>query len=333
MDRPTTRNAIELLRGALFPLAALFDDPAVTEIMVNTPTEVWVQREGRLQRVPVSLTDAQLRAAVLVLARLSRRDAQAGTRDGMLDARFDGMRVAACLAPTATRGHALCIRKHLRHRLSLSALVEQGCVTAQAARVLRCAVRGRCNLIIAGGTDSGKTTFMNALLAEIPPEERLITIEDTPELDVAAPNWVGFEAAEHDGVSIRDLVRLALRMRPDRILIGEVRGAEAYDLMQSANTGHRGAIATLHANDALGALSRLETLVLTSGVRWPFEAIQRQIAETFDLIVFLARHDALRVVTEVIRVDGFDSARSSYLSTVLYRREAADEALAQQSPY
>ena len=325
MDRPTTLNAIELLRGALSPLAALFEDPSVTEIMINAPGEVWVQRDGRLQPLDIELAESQVRAAVLLLARLTRRDAVAGTRDGMLDARFDGMRVAACLAPTATRGHAMCIRKHLRQRRSLESLVEQGCLTAQAARILRCAVRGRCNLIIAGATDSGKTTFMNALLAEVPPHERLVTIEDTPELDVAAPNWVGFEASERDGISIRDLVRLALRMRPDRILIGEVRGPEAYDLVQSANTGHRGAMATVHASDALGALSRLETLVLTSGVPWPFEAVQRQIAETFDLVVFLARAGALRTVAEVVRVDGFDSGERRYRSTVLYRREAIDD--------
>ncbi|MBC7779633.1 MAG: CpaF family protein [Proteobacteria bacterium] len=324
MDRPTTRNAIELLRSALAPLAPLFDDAAVTEIMVNAPGEIWVQRDAQLQRVAIALTDAQLLAAVMVLARLSRRDARPGTREGMLDARFDGMRVAACLSPTATRGHALCIRKHLRRRLSLAELVAQGSMTERVARVLRWAVQGRCNLIIAGATDSGKTTFMNALLAEIPASERLVTIEDTPELDVAAPNWVGFEAAEHEGITMRDLVRLALRMRPDRILVGEVRGPEAFDLMQVANTGHRGALATLHANDALGALTRLETLVLTSDVRWPFEAIQRQIAETFDLIVFLVRCGTQRVVAEILRIDGFDSAQHRYLHTMLYRKETTD---------
>jgi len=322
MDRPTLRNAIDLLRGTLMPLAPLFDDPEVTEIMVNAPGEVWAQRAGRLERMPVNLTEAQLRAAVMVLARLSRRDARPGSREAMLDARFDGMRVAACLAPTAIRGHALCIRKHLKCRLSLAGLVEQGSMTEPAARLLRCAVQGRCNLIIAGATDSGKTTFMNALLAEIAPQERLVTIEDTPELDIATPNWVGFEATEQDGISIRDLVRLALRMRPDRILVGEVRGAEAFDLMQVANTGHRGAIATLHANDALGALSRLETLVLTSGVNWPFEAIQRQIAEAFDLIVFLVRQGSRRVVGEILRVEGFDSAAGRYRTTLLFPGEA-----------
>jgi Flp pilus assembly CpaF family ATPase len=322
MDRPTTRNATDLLRGTLASLAPLFDDPAVTEIMLNAPGELWVQRGGRIERLPCMVTDAQVQAAVKVLARLSRRDSTAGTRDGMIDARFDGMRIAACLSPTAVRGHALCIRKHLRRRLSLAELVQAGCLDAGAARLLRSAVLGRCNLIIGGATDAGKTTFMNALLAEIPPHERLVTIEDTPELDVAAPNWVAFETSECDGISARDLVRLALRMRPDRILVGEVRGPEAFDLMQVANTGHRGSLATLHANDALGALSRLETLVLTAGVRWPFEAVQRQIAEAFDLVVFLARRHGVRAVSEIVRIDGFDDRRRRYLTTVLFNKEA-----------
>lgn len=325
MDTPTTSNAVALLRGTLAPLSPLFDDPAVTEIMLNAPGELWVQREGRIERVPCPVSDAQVQAVVKVLARLARRDAIAGTRDGMIDARFDGMRVAACLSPTALRGHALCIRKHLPRRLSLGEMVRSGCLTAEAATLLRGAVRGRCNLIIGGATDSGKTTFMNALLAEISPHERLVTIEDTPELDVAAPNWVAFETSEADGIGARELVRLALRMRPDRILVGEVRGAEAFDLMQVANTGHRGALATLHANDALGVLSRLETLVLTSGVRWPFEAVQRQIAEAFDLVVFLARSRGARCVIEILRIDGFDSAQGRYLSTVMFRKEDGDE--------
>ncbi len=331
MDSPTTTNAVELLRGTLSPLAPLFDDPAVTEIMVNAPGELWVQRGGSIERQPCPVTEAQLHAAVKVLARLSRRDATAGTRDGMIDARFDGMRVAACLAPTAIRGHALCIRKHLRRRLSLAELVAGGCLTDDAAHLLRCAVLGRCNVIIGGATDSGKTTFMNALLAEIPAHERLVTIEDTPELDVAAPNWVAFETSETEGIGARELLRLALRMRPDRILVGEVRGAEAFDLMQVANTGHRGALATLHANDAAGALGRLETLVLTSGVRWPFEAVQRQIAEAFDLVVFLDRRQGRRSVAEILRIDGFDDARRRYLTTALYRREE-DHALSRHAP-
>lgn len=324
MDTPTTSSAVELLRGTLASLSPLFDDPAVTEIMLNAPGELWVQRDGRIERAPCPVTDAQVHAAVKVLARLARRDATAGTRDGMIDARFDGMRVAACLAPTAVRGHALCIRKHLRRRLSLDELVQGGCLTDDAAHLLRGAVRGRCNLIISGATDSGKTTFMNALLAEIPPHERLVTIEDTPELDVAAPNWVAFETSEADGIGARELVKLALRMRPDRILVGEVRGAEAFDLMQVANTGHRGSLATLHANDALGSLSRLETLVLTSGVRWPFDAVQRQIAEAFDLVVFLERSGGRRCVGEILRIDGFDSTQRRYLTTVLFRKEADD---------
>ncbi len=328
MDRATTRNAIDMLRSTLAPLAPVFDDPAVTEIMINAPGEVWVQRAARSERLTIELTDAQVRAAIMLLARLNRRDAREGGREAMLDARFDGMRVAACLAPPATRGHALCIRKHQRRRLTLADLVAGQAVDAACARLLRCAVRGRCNMLIAGGTDSGKTTLMNALLAEVPGEERLITIEDTPELDVAAPNRVSLEASEADGISVRDLVRLALRMRPDRILVGEVRGPEAYDLMQVANTGHRGVLATLHANDAPGALERLEALVLTAGVPWTFAAIQRQIARSFDLVVFVARDAAQRRVTEVARLDGFDAEAASYRMTTLYRLETSD---AQQS--
>ncbi len=327
MDRATQQKAIDTLKHALKPIAPFFDDPEVQEIMINGPSDVWVERRGELRRAEVAISGTSIHSAILVLARLDDKEARAGKRDGMIDARFEGMRVAAVMAPTAVKSHAICIRKHLPRHLRLEDYVRQGSLPAQQAAFLRELVQERRNVIVAGGTSSGKTSLVNALLAEVDPGERVVTIEDTPELAVCVPNWVPFESNESEGVSTRDLVRLALRFRPDRLIVGEVRGPEAFDLMQAANTGHEGCIATLHANNALAALARLEALVLTAGVNWPLEAVRSQIAQTFHYVIYMRRQGSgRREVSHIVRLTGYDAGSMNYeVSTVFDQKEPAHE--------
>ena len=329
MDRATQQKAIDTLKHALKPIAPFFDDPEVQEIMVNGPSDVWVERRGELLRAEVAISQTSIQSAIFVLARLDNKEARAGKREGIIDARFEGMRIAAVMAPTAVRSHAICIRKYLPRSLRLEDYVRQGSLPAQQAASLQQLVRERRNVIVAGATSSGKTSLVNALLAELDPGERVVTIEDTPELAVSVPNWVPFETNESEGVSTRDLVRLALRFRPDRLIVGEVRGPEAFDLMQAANTGHEGCIATLHANHALAALARLESLVLTAGVNWPLEAVRAQIAQTFHYVIYMRRHErGKREVSQIVRLSGYNAAAGKYVvSTVFDQKERAHEHL------
>ncbi|MCK9985436.1 MAG: pilus assembly protein CpaF [Azoarcus sp.] len=316
MDHLATAAALRALTHALAPVREYLEDPLTQEIEINGPDDVWVERAGVQAKVPVSISATQLETAISVLARLSDKDAKAGTADGIIDARMDGFRVAAALPPTSVRGPSMCIRKHNPVHLTLNDYVQSGALSAEWAERLRAMVRSHKNLLVAGGTSSGKTTFVNALLAEIPAEERILTIEDTPELKVSAPNWVSLESNTQAGISTRDLVRLALRYRPDRVIVGEVRGGEAFDLLDAANTGHDGVIATLHASSSFDALSRFETLILRAGIDWPHRAICAQIARTIDFVIFMARRNGVRRLQEVLEVQDHDNDR--YVTAMLF---------------
>lgn len=316
MDHLATAAALRALTHALAPVREYLEDPLTQEIEINGPNDVWVERAGVQAKVPVSISATQLETAISVLARLSDKDAKAGTADGIIDARMDGFRVAAALPPTSVRGPSMCIRKHNPVHLTLDDYVQSGALSAEWAERLRAMVRSHKNLLVAGGTSSGKTTFVNALLAEIPAEERILTIEDTPELKVSAPNWVSLESNTQAGISTRDLVRLALRYRPDRVIVGEVRGGEAFDLLDAANTGHDGVIATLHASSSFDALSRFETLILRAGIDWPHRAICAQIARTIDFVIFMARRNGVRRLQEVLEVQDHDNDR--YVTAMLF---------------
>lgn len=342
MDKSTQIHALGLLKEALNPIAGYMDDPDIQEIMINGPSDVWIEKAGLLTKTDNLISEAEINNAIQLLAGLEKKTAIAGSRDGIIDTRMDGMRVAAVLAPTAVHGHAMSIRKHNKRRLHLNDYVASGAFDMPEVEeaggdedafalpdiqcpddvriVLQKIITGRKNIVIAGGTSSGKTTFMNAMVAEMDEEDRVLTIEDTPEVDVRVPNWVSLESNTQNGVDTRLLVRLALRFRPDRIIVGEVRGEEAYDLLQAANTGHDGCLATVHANSAFQALSRLETLVLTSGVQWPHEAIRTQISETFNYVVFMARAKGKRQLQELIELQGYDSEMGKYRYRTLFKR-------------
>jgi pilus assembly protein CpaF len=295
------------------PLEPYLRDSAVTEVMVNGPNQVYVERAGKLEMTNTSfLDDAHLlRIIDKIVSPIGRRIDESSP---MVDARLpDGSRVNAIIPPLALRGPTLTIRKFSRDPYTMDDLITFGTVTPRAAHFLSACVRGKLNILISGGTGSGKTTTLNAVSAFIPNDERIVTIEDAAELQLQQEHVVPLESRppniEGQGeVRIRELVRNALRMRPDRIIVGEVRGAETLDMLQAMNTGHEGSLTTIHANTPRDALARLETLVLTAGVDLPLRAIREQIAAAFDLIVQISRlvDGSRRIthVTETLRMEG-----------------------------
>jgi pilus assembly protein CpaF len=299
----------------LGPLEALLADETITEIMVNRHDEIYVERDGRLQRHPGIFTSDRAVLGVIerIVAPLGRRIDEASP---MVDARLkDGSRVNAIIPPLAIKGPTLTIRKFARRTLTVDDLIEFGALSPSMAEFLRVAVVHRKNIVISGGTGSGKTTLLNVLSNFIPDGERVITIEDAAELRLAHSHLISLEArpanAEGRGaVTIRDLVRNALRMRPDRIVVGECRGGEALDMLQAMNTGHDGSLTTLHANSPRDALSRLETMVLMAGMDLPLTAIRDQIASAVDLIIQQARlADGRRLITAIVEVTGIESGK------------------------
>jgi pilus assembly protein CpaF len=289
----------------LGPLEELLADPAVEEVMVNGSDEVYVEREGRIEPTAVRFaSERELRDAIeRILAPLGRRVDELSP---MADARLaDGSRVNVVIPPLAVDGPAVSIRRFSAARPGPEDLVHLGTLTAEVCEVLAAAVAGRRSVLVSGGTGSGKTTLLNALSRFIGPEERVITIEDAAELRLQQPHVVRLESrpASVEGrgeVTIRDLLRNALRMRPDRIVIGEVRGPEALDLLTALNTGHDGALSTVHANSPEDALRRLETLALMADVGLPHAAVREQLARGLDLVVHMRRGvDGDRVVAEV----------------------------------
>jgi pilus assembly protein CpaF len=313
--------AARILRDTvgLGPLEDLLADPAVEEVMVNGPHSVYVERGGRIEPAGVAFAgEEELRNAIeRILAPLGRRVDELSP---MVDARLaDGSRVNVVIPPLAIDGPTLSIRRFGAERPGPDELVALGSMTEEQRELLARAVAGRSSVLVSGGTGSGKTTMLNALSSFIAEGERVVTIEDAAELRLQQPHVVRMESrppsVEGRGeVTIRDLLRNALRMRPDRIVIGEVRGPEALDLLTALNTGHDGALSTIHANSPADALSRLETLALMAGVGLPHEAIAAQLQRGIDLVVHLERRlDGRRLVTEVaevVRTAGATAVRS-----------------------
>jgi len=294
------------------PLEPFLRDDTVTEIMVNGARDVYVERDGQIEPADVSFTDDAhvLRIIDRIVSQVGRRVDEASP---MVDARLpDGSRVNAIIPPLALRGPTLTIRKFSQDPYTLADLAAFGTLTPTAATFLGACVRGKVNLLISGGTGSGKTTLLNALSAFVPGNERIVTIEDAAELQLQQRHVVALESrppnVEGEGeVRIRELVRNALRMRPDRIIVGEVRGAETLDMLQAMNTGHEGSLTTVHANTPRDAVHRLEMLVLMGGVELPVRAIREQIASAFDLIVHLVRLvDGSRRVSRITEVSGLE---------------------------
>ena len=317
-------NGFELILPFLRPIQHLILDPDISEIMVNGPERIFIEKSGYLEGVPdVKLTPESLIVAVKNIAR--RLGDDISESKPILDSRLpDGSRVAAVLPPCSIHGVALTIRKFNAHKFKLGDLIEAGTLTAGLADQLVEYVANRKNILICGATSSGKTTLANILTEFIPDQERIVLIEDTAEIQVQKPNVLRFEARrEQDGVpavTIRDLLKATLRHRPDRIILGEIRGGEAFDLLQLLNTGHSGTISTVHANSAAQGISRFTTCVLQSGVEIPYRAVKGNIADSLNIIVQIERRPGKRFVSEVLEILGFNPELDNFQFRPLYTR-------------
>lgn len=316
LERSHLYNLIDNEINGYGPLTEILEDKNVTEIMVNSPNEIYIEIDGQLIKDDsVSFINDEhiVRTIERLIEPLGRTIDAANP---MVDSRLlDGSRINAVIPPLSTKGPVITIRKFKETMTSIDDLIRIGSLTPYMARFLDAAVKGKLNIIVCGGTGSGKTTLLNILSNFISPHERIITIEDAAELHLSGEHVISLETRvtnyDNDGeITIRDLVRNSLRMRPDRILVGEVRGKEAFDMLQAMNTGHDGSLTTLHANGAADALNRLETMVLMSGLDIPIKAIREYITSAIDLVVNIERmNDGKRKVTSICELDGFEEDR------------------------
>lgn len=308
--------SFDIILPFLRPLAAFIEDADVSEVMVNAGGLVFVERHGIIARAEhAQISEKNLLVAVRNIARLLGDDIS--EEQPILDARLpDGSRVAAVIPPCSLGGTTLTIRKFQNRRFSVDDLLRTGMLTVGALELLRTAINDKRTILISGGTSTGKTTLLNALASLLPSADRIVLIEDTAELRVDQPNVVRFEARREQrdlpSVTIRDLLKATLRHRPDRIIVGEVRGGEAYDLLQALNTGHAGTLSTIHANSALQALARLSSCALQGGVDLPYRAVRHQIAESIQLVVHVARKSSSRQVVELLALRRYSPEEDQY---------------------
>ena len=324
-------TGFEMILPFLRPIQAHILDPDVSEIMVNGPEQVFVERGGYMEQIEgVSLNEKSLMVAVKNIAR--RLGDDISEEKPILDSRLpDGSRVAAVIPPCSLNGVALTIRKFNARHFGIDDLIRIGTITADLAGQLSGAVRSRKNILISGGTGTGKTTLLNILANFIPDGDRVLVIEDTAEIQIRTPNLVRFEARRAQNglpaVTIRELLKASLRHRPDRILLGEIRGGEAFDLLQLLNTGHSGTLSTVHANSAYQALSRFTTCVLQSEMDLPYRAIKSNIADSLNLLVQIERRPGHRFVSEVLEIAGYNPETDHYdLVPIFTRQEELERA-------
>jgi pilus assembly protein CpaF len=315
----------------LGPLELILKDPEISEIMINGPEDVYVERQGRIYRYPAKFDNADHLMQIIdrIVSSIGRRVDESSP---MVDARLkDGSRVNVIIPPLALQGPTLTIRRFSKDPYTIEDLINFGTLTADMATFIRACVRARFNVLISGGTGSGKTTTLNVLSSWIPDDERIITIEDAAELQLRQDHVVTLESRPSNiegrgRVSIRDLVINSLRMRPDRIVVGECRGGEALDMLQAMNTGHDGSLTTVHANSPADALTRLETMTLMAGTDLPSRAIREQIASAIHLVVQQARlRDGTRRIIAISEVRGFDGERVKIADIFQYRQKGLDD--------
>jgi len=325
-----TREILDELLG-FGPLQVYLDDPEISEVMVNGPKKVYIEKKGKIIKTNVEFPndEAVLHIIDKIIMPLGRRiDADSPTVDARLP---DGSRVNAVIPPVAIDGPSITIRKFQKDKLSMENLIKLGTVTETMSEFIKVCVRSRLNIVISGGTGSGKTTLLNILSGFIPEDERIVTIEDAAELSLQQDHVVRMEtkSANIDGkgaVTIRDLVRNSLRMRPDRIVVGEVRGGEALDMLQAMNTGHDGSLTTLHANSPRDAMSRLETLVLMAGMELPLKVIREQASAAIDLIVQQSRFkDGSRKIVSITEIAGMEGDTVVMTDIFKFQQTGVDE--------
>ncbi len=329
-DRLRLQDAVFAEIAGYGPIQDLLHDDGISEIMVNGPHQVWIEREGKLYLTDISFADADhvIRVIQRIIAPLGRHCDEASP---MVDARLpDGSRVNAIIPPLSLVGPVLTVRKFRHIPLSPDELLRNASLTPEALQFLRTCVRGRLNVIVSGGSGSGKTTLLNALSSYISTRERIVTIEDAAELRLQQMHVITLEArppnVEGQGeISIRDLLRNALRMRPDRIVIGECRGPEALDMLQAMDTGHDGSLTTVHSNGPRDALARIETMVLMSGADLPLRALREQVAAAIDLVVYVERmQDGTRKITQISEVRGYEGELIIMQDIFVFERQGFD---------
>lgn len=315
----------ETILPFLRPLEPFILDDSVSEIMVNGAGRVFIERAGILEEIPnINLTEQSLLVAVKNIAR--RLGSDISQEKPILDSRLpDGSRVAAVIPPCSLGGVTLTIRKFTARRFNIEDLIRTGTLDENVANHLESYVRARKNVLISGGTGCGKTTLLNILGKFIGSDERILLIEDTAEIQLFQPNLVRFETRQAQNalpaVTIRDLLKASLRHRPDRIILGEIRGGEAFDLLQLLNTGHSGTLSTIHASSAKQGLSRFTSCVLQSGIELPYRAIKTNIADSLNVVIQIERRAGLRFISEVLEIDSFDADADLYSFHSTYVRE------------
>lgn len=343
MDSIVNRHAINVFWSHLRLIKDVLAQPGVQEVMINNPNDIWVEKAGEgMKKLPLAIPSENILAAVMAL-----RTSNMKTPSPIMDARSHGIRIAVALEPVAIHGHSMCIRKHSEHRFKMEDYLNQGSfdvltVDERAERdkdsgrpdkdyvagggqgvadMLRWMMQSHQSILIAGATGSGKTSLMDMLLGEIPQEDRVLTIEDTAELKVEVPNCVSFEVSEKDDVRVWNLVKLALRYRPDRVILGEIRGAEAYDLLDVLNTGHAGGMCTLHANSARDALLRVENLVRKSpdAANMPLAALRVSVASAFRFVIYASKKGGKRGPEEIVELLGVDD-NGNYLTESIFSK-------------
>lgn len=319
------RASFDLILPFLRPIEHLILDENISEIMVNAGAQVFIERNGTLEAVPdVTLSETALNAAVRNIAR--RLGDDVSEIKPILDSRLpDGSRVAAVIRPSSIDGITLTIRKFNARHFTVDDLIRLGTLSQPVADLLSQCVEARNNILISGGTGTGKTTLLNILTGFVPDEDRIILLEDTAEISIKKPNLVRFEARkEQNGIppiTIRDLLKATLRHRPDRIIVGEIRGGEAFDLLQALNTGHSGTLSTIHANSAAQALQRFTSCVLQSGVELPYRAIKSHIADSIQLLVHIERQNGKRLVSQILEIQGYVLETDKYEFKALFETE------------
>jgi pilus assembly protein CpaF len=330
MNPANIHPAYRLILPYLRQIENLILDPEISEIMLNSPTDIFIEKQGVMEKVQgITIPTDQLRVAVQNIARSLGDDIS--EEKPILDSRLpDGSRIAAVLPPCSIHGITLTIRKFNTRSFTIDDLIRIGTITEPMADLLKIAIQDRKNILISGGTGTGKTTLLNILADFIPDEDRLVVIEDTAEIHIRKPNLVRFEARRQQGpkipaVTIRDLLKASLRHRPERTILGEIRGEEAFDLLQALNTGHSGSLSTIHANSASQALSRLASCVLQSGIELPYKAIKANIADSIHLLVHIKRRHAKRFISEILELRSYSPTEDQYTLNPIYQHQQKEK--------
>lgn len=295
----------------LAPLRPYWKDPGVDEIQINGANDVFVRESGFDRKIEVILPESMIRSAIGLVA--SYNEKMIGERGKLfiLSARLPGMRIEAMLPPVAIKGPTMCIRKHATRVVPMSEYVDKGVCSESQATLLNEIVQSNTNFLVSGGTYSGKTTLVNALLKLIPTDQRLFTIEQVAELRIEAPNYSSLECDPEQGVTAQRGLMLGMRMSPHRIVLGELRGPEAVDFLMACNTGHPGSCTTIHSDSARDALSRLEDLVMMAN-KMPLDALRARIGQSISWVIQIQMHRGMRRITEIFKVDGFDRSTGEY---------------------